>query len=118
MTGKAPSNDPQPLAADSGTELRPCDFTGHMALTAEVARLRRWGEDAHHAIWRLNATIAERDAKICRYLAAWDRTMDDLDRARIDLRGSTLARDDLRTRLAERDAQVGRLTKRLSEGQG
>ena len=30
----------------------------------------------------------------------------------------TRERDDLRARLAERDAQVGRLTKRLSEGQG
>src|ERR1035437_125403 len=26
---------------EKGTELRPCDFTGHMALTAECARLRR-----------------------------------------------------------------------------
>jgi len=30
----------------------------------------------------------------------------------------TRERDDLRARLAERDAQVGRLTKRLSEGLG
>ena len=39
------------------------------------------------------------------------RLIRERDAARVELA-------DLRTRLAERDAQVGRLTKRLSEGQG
>ena len=80
MTGKAPSNDPQPLAA----ELRPCDSEAPESPT---------GEDVANLMRRQLAVLRERDA------------------ARVE-------RDDLRTRLAERDAQVGRLTKRLSEGQG
>ena len=73
-----PSSDSQPLAADSGTELRPCDSVA--PTTEDVANLME----------RQLAVLRERDA------------------ARVE-------RDDLRTRLAERDASIVRLMRRIEE---
>ena len=51
---KAPSSDSQPPAADSGTELRPCDSVACMVAAAKRDTV----------IWKLNATILERDATL------------------------------------------------------
>ena len=49
---------------------------------------------------------------------AMNDTRETVRRLRSETSALRVERDDLRVRLAERDAQVGRLTKRLSEGQG
>ena len=115
---------------EKGTELRPCDSEACVALRArqqvrvELARLQRDYE------------TQRREDVVDEYQKAgksWDTTRarltDERDEARRDrdrfaqtiefrvkeLNTARTERDDLRTRLAERDAQVARLTKRLSE---
>jgi hypothetical protein len=65
-----PKNEREEAASvtegEKGTELRPCDFTGHMALTAECARLRR--------------EVATKDDRIQRLIAEGDRLASDLTR--------------------------------------
>jgi hypothetical protein len=65
---------------EKGTELRPCDFTGHMALTAECARLRREAAAKDGAIDAIGVLIVDKDATIARLdedVARWiSRTVD------------------------------------------
>ena len=100
---------------EKGTELRPCDFTGHMALTAEVARLRTSLSLMDDEVRKITADRDHRIANLWDVIeangATNSRLMRERDAARVELA-------DVRTRLAERDAAIVRLTKRLSEGLG
>ena len=97
-------SDSQPLAADSGTP--PTNESPHLAakywrerqaLRVEVGRLTMERDEAYAHMDSWKAVLATANLHVARLATE---------------------RDDLRIRLAERDAQVGRLTKRLSEGQG
>ena len=113
---------------EKGTELRPCD------LGAAVARAQL--SYALETIGRLlrerDKAMAERDeAEVAqeRESDARDKDFADFENA-VDIRdaeikanrrsiaGLTTERDDLRIRLAERDAQVTALMRRLNEGLG
>ena len=93
MTSNPLRSDSQPLAASE----RP--------IPPEAPESPSWVlDDALRRIERLWDVIAANGTTNSRLIR-------ERDAARVELA-------DLRTRLAERDAQVGRLTKRLSEGQG
>jgi len=104
-----------------GTELRPCDSVALTKPTgvAEAHRVavRYWHEamDARATLvdFQIASHKALRDAgdEIARLRAIYIERDKVIWRLRVE-------RDDTRARLAERDAQVGRLIKRLSEGQG
>ena len=95
---------------EKGTELRPCDsvaLTDLLGAREDLISVFRDLVDKRDA--QIKGAQQRLEDVVAEYQKAgrsWDTT-----RARL-----TTERDDLRTRLAERDAQVGRLTKRLSEG--
>ena len=97
-----------------GTELRPCDLEALDGLI-DVERLQNVANVLGKVITAYTADINEaRSTLVDRQLAAQKALRD----ATHEVAALRLERDDLHTRLAERDAQVVALTKRLSEGQG
>ena len=93
MASKAPSSDSQPIAATARPIPPEGVVTPSWVLDDALRRIER--------LWDVIAANGTTNSRLIR----------ERDAARVELA-------DLRTRLAERDAQVGRLTKRLSEGQG
>jgi hypothetical protein len=72
---------------------------------------QRLAEDIGNELTEALAVVADLQTGLVSALTTGGRLRLERDAARLEVA-------DVRTRLAERDAQVGRLTKRLSEGLG